>query len=582
MHPNKCLSRNHPKRFAIERLESRLLLCNNVGGTYDTDQVWSDTSQPYCLVGSVVVAGTATLSIMPGVRVVTPDASKGILVSGGLVASGAIFTGPTDIVARAGSNLQLTNATTVEGNQVLFESGSNGSVTDSTFSTAKLKVLSGNVSSIEGNTFLNNSPVFVIPSQVPRFYGTNSYVGNTKLKVQGDMLADAIWEPHPNVISHDLVFDVNVGVGFHLEFRPGVVVTTSSSQAEIYVDGSLTADGVHFSSVSDEVIVRMTGRFDLSNSTITGRVTYAEGASGSIVGNTFDKMTLRMLSPNVADISGNLFEQVYPITTTPSLVPRFYGSNSFLVPAVISVEGEMTSDAVWQPHPNILRYDLVEDTYVNAGYQLDIQSGVVIRNNDVFNSLFIDGVVLATGVSFTGTEIDISVRAGGTLQLSHSTVAGDTVSYEQGSFGSVTDSRFTTARLQLLSTEVSAIERNELVAVAATPSLVHMFHGSNSYPTPGNIFIRGTMHADATWLPFPNLNSYYIYQNVYIGHDYQLDIAPGLLVRGHTRPKLFVDGRVNASGVSIEVPDIFVRTGGTLNLDNSTMAGTQIVSPRRN
>ena len=193
----------------------------------------------------------------------------------------------------------------------------------------------------------------------------------------------------------------------------------------------------------------------------------------------------------------------------------------------------MASDASWIVHPNLSRYSLAADVVVGSAHTLDIASGITISTTNSLVEMFIDGTVNATGASFTGAQTEVYVRDGGTLNLDGATVAGQFISYEAGSQGSISGSSFSTARLGVYSAGVQDIAGNNFQSstpVETLPSSVPLFYGTNTYAVSSTIDVVGTSSGDATWQEHPNLRRYNIAGDVVIPSSYELIVQPNLII----------------------------------------------------
>ena len=267
----------------IEQLEPRLLLTINVSGNITSNTVWSDTTQPYLLVGDLTVSGGVTLTIQSGVEVRTDYSLNEITINGVLDATGVSFVGnETDIYVKNGGRLNLQGGTTVAGDQIKYESGSLGTIANSEFSTAKLRLESSTVT-VSNNEFNRADPVYTTPSLVPQLYN-NTFVNNSTVYVYGTATSNATWRTHPNLTKYLVDGDITVNSGVTLTIQSGVEVRTDYSLNEITINGVLDATGVSFVGNQTDIYVKNGGRLNLqSGSSVAGdKVTYESGSLGDI------------------------------------------------------------------------------------------------------------------------------------------------------------------------------------------------------------------------------------------------------------------------------------------------------------
>jgi len=183
------------RRPRFECLEDRRLLTDVSGYVSGT---WNLAGSPYVLVGSVTVTSGTTLNIEPGVEVNTPDWPRYFNVKGTMNATGARFTGNnTEIVAQSGGEVNLTGDSQVAGDRVTYETGSRGSVLDSSFSSAQLQVFSETVT-IERNTFSDAAPAKMNASCVPKLY-TSTFTSQATIEVEGEAASNATWLDYANI-----------------------------------------------------------------------------------------------------------------------------------------------------------------------------------------------------------------------------------------------------------------------------------------------------------------------------------------------------------------------------------------------
>ena len=268
---------------SIEQLERRQLL-TDVSGPITSNTVWSITSEPYVVVDDVTVNTGVTLTIMPGVTVLSNHGWYDIFVDGTLDATGVTFAGTdTDIDVRSGGRLNLKSGSSVSGDEVWYANGSLGMVTNSEFGSAKLRLETTAVI-VNDNKFSSTDPVLANPSVIPSLYD-NQFLNPATIHVYGVTTdVSSIWHPIPNVSTYRLDEDVTVSTGKTLTIQSGVTVLSNHGWYDIFVDGTLDATGVTFAGTDTDIDVRSGGRLNLKNgSSVTGdKVTYQSGSLGDI------------------------------------------------------------------------------------------------------------------------------------------------------------------------------------------------------------------------------------------------------------------------------------------------------------
>ncbi len=503
-------------RLSGERLERRLMLCSNVSGTYNTDQVWADTSQPYCLVGDVVIGAGASLSIGPGVEVRNVNSNNEMYVRGRVTARDVDFTGTeTELIVEATGTLDLSSGSTLAGHRVLYQPNSRGSIIDSIFSSARLEVFTAGLADISGNTFEGPIPVYANPSVVPKLYGTNRYTSQATIQLAGTMFANADFAMHPNLSRYQLLDDVIVPAAYQLNIQPGLTLHNDNQHAELFVHGRLHAADVDFTGTESELIVEATGTLDLSSgSTVAGqRVLYQPNSLGSIKDSTFSSARLEVFTAGVSEISGNTFQAVAPVYANPAVVPKLYGTNRYTNQATIQLAGTMFASADLSIHPNLSRYQLLDDVIVPATYQLNIQPGLTLHNDNQHAELFVHGQLHAADVGFTGPQTELIVASGGELWVDSAAVlAGNRISYAANSRGRITCSEISLqvdidsgADLDLIGNEIA------IGSVRASGNGAIVIDFTNQYwgtPAPNEIEGRVFHKNDDARLPLVNFTPF--------------------------------------------------------------------------
>ena len=232
-------------------------------------------------------------------------------------------------------------------------------------------------------------------------------------------------------------------------------------------------------------------------------------------------------------------------------------------------------------------YCLTGDVTIPAGNNVTIGSGVVVRTDDRNFDISVRGDLTATGAIFAGAETDITVFTGGTLILQSGTsIDGDTVEYQGGSLGRVSDSTFGSARLRQFSDAVT-VDRSTFTGprpVTTLPSSVPDFY-DNTFATPATIGIIGRATKNASWQVIPNLSDYLMGDDTNFGSgsitvntNVVLTIQAGIIFRTERIVNDFiVNGSLEATGVRLSgFFDLRAANGGRLNLTNSALTGSNV------
>ncbi len=165
---------------------------------------------------------------------------------------------------------------------------------------------------------------------------------------------------------------------------------------------------------------------------------------------------MNVFSTELSEISGNTFERSDPVSSSPSVVTQFYGSNTYTTDATLAVSGTLSVNTTWSVHPNLRRYSLGGDVIVPFGTELNLQPGIIVTNSDFNAEILVDGRTLAFGTEFSGLLMAILVRNGGELILDNSIITGGTrLSYQAGSQGAVSCS---VIGLELNLSDLSSVE----------------------------------------------------------------------------------------------------------------------------
>ena len=147
---------------------------------------------------------------------------------------------------------------------------------------------------------------------------------------------------------------------------------------------------------------------NLIDSRLAGeRVYYASGSQGTVAGNQFTSAAFSLYS-NQVTVDGNTFSREDPVYTSPSLVEKFLGNTFSDSGATIHIFGSTASEPLnpkWPVINNVSRYSLDSDVVVRPFITLTIEPDVEVNTPGRFEELYVDGVLNAAGMTFTGNTV---------------------------------------------------------------------------------------------------------------------------------------------------------------------------------
>jgi len=403
----------------------------NVSGVYSKDSVWTKAGSPYVLVnGGVIVAPGATLRIDPGVTVTSNAAD--IQVKGTLLANGVTFSGDRlAVTAWNGGRIDISASTVSEGD-LIYASGSKGSLKNTTFSGDSTLTLQSSAISIASNRFRGQRPIVVAPDLVSKFSTSSFTNAEAVINVSGITATSAMWSPLGDVRRYVIgTQGVTVSSGTKLTIASGV--TVSSDNADIWVKnaGTLVATGTTFAGAKLAVTAASGAQLDVSASTVTdGQIVYSAGSKGSLRGTTFaGEARLDLLSPTVT-VSSNTFRATRPVWAAPDAVPKLPGNTFTGDDAVITVNGRMTVPVTWAPMGTVRRFDAIGVTIV-SGTTLTVSRTMTVA---IGGTLDVFGTLNASSVTFVGGG---TLKVTGTVNIDCGIVGMNQVTLQPGSKGRI-------------------------------------------------------------------------------------------------------------------------------------------------
>ena len=466
----KSYCKNPRLSGGFEILERRELLTDVSGAVSGT---WNLAGSPYRLTNNAYVSPGASLSIESGVRVVTNGNSYDLTVNPGgeLDASGATFT------------IDVLN----------YQNGSMGNLSGNTLNLTKMTLLSAAVTfdSVNPNTFIGTDPVTTNPSLVSRLFPCTftTATGAATIHINGDAaVGTTTWQPIGAATKYSIDTVMNVPVGSTLTINGAEVSTPAWNNYHGYnlnIYGTVNATNVKFTGypylyVYNGGVLNETGCQVIGTPGNNTWTEYQAGSSGTIGGTTYNTAMLRLFSNAVTldPASADAFIGTDPVTTNPSLVPKFFPFTftSTTGAATIHINGDAAvGTTTWQPvGPAATKYSIDTVMNVPVGSTLTISGAEVSTpawNNYHGYNLNIYGTVNATNVKFTGYPY-IFVSSNGQLNLNGSQatgIAGSTsvIEYQKGSVGQVLYSKISLP-LTIDSESSASIHYNDFSAVNVT------------------------------------------------------------------------------------------------------------------
>lgn len=423
--------------FRFEILEPRLVL-TNVSGVLSKDTVWTRAGSPYVLVGGgVIVNAGVTLRIESGVTVtsVGPD----IQVRGTLSASGVTFSGDKlSITAFNKGSVGISGSTVSEGD-VVFLSGSKGSVKATTFAGESSLQLNTNAVTVAGNAFRGTRPAIVAPDLVG-LLSTSAFTGkDAVITVSGVTTKSGTLSPIGTVRHYAVSrLGVTVSAGTTLSVASGLTITSDDGDILVKKTGTLTASGVTFVGAKMTVAAEDGGRIDVAASTFSDSVLkFARGSKGGVKTTTFARESSLALFSSTVTVSSNTFQARRPVSSAPDLVGRLATSTFTGTDAVISLFGATTAPPAntttavsWAPMGTVRRYDCT-NVIVSAGTSVSVRPGVTVVVN---GPLTVRGSLTSSAATIVGPG---TVNVFGTIATDLGLLGPQTLTLEPGSRGRI-------------------------------------------------------------------------------------------------------------------------------------------------
>ena len=172
------------------------------------------------------------------------------------------------------------------------------------------------------------------------------------------------------------------------------------------------------------------------------------------------------------------------------------------------------------------------------------------------------------------------------MDLKNSELAGDEVSYQSGSRGTVESNDFGNFYFRLGSKDVSILDNDFSLSkpVGSVGSLVDEFY-DNRFSAGTTIQVDETVDRDVAWSAtagidtFEMINVFGNSADITVASGNTLTIGPGVTVTTAGQfDEFFVDGTIDVNGVEFVGAnnEIIVRDGGRLDLRNSELTGNRV------
>jgi hypothetical protein len=569
-----------------------------VGSDLSSDATWI-SSNIYVVNQDLIVNAGVTLTIEAGTIVKFMDNTMEIFVDGILNANGTsgsrvYFTSYNDDIG-GDTNGDDTPADAGQWGSVYFRDGGSGTLNYvemryGGFYDSMLYMDGGTSVAIDHGVFKDSEECAIStdPGNDPTLTNmsptdfTGSMYNGICMRT-GQTGNDATWDE--TEVAYVLLDDITVTSGFTLTLGPDVVVKPRNYTVEMFVDGTLNANGtsesrVYFTSLNDDSVGGMTNNnANASDAGQWGRVYFRVGGSGTLnyvemrYGGFYDSM-LYMEGGTSVVIDHGLFKdsEECAISTDPGNDPTlanmsptdFTGS---MYNGICMRSGQTSNDATWDETE--AAYVLLDDITVTSGFTLTLGPGVVVKPRNYTVEMFVDGTLNANGTSDSRvyfTSLNDDSVGGLTNNNANASEAGQwgrvyfrvggsgALNYVEMRYGGHYDSLLYMDGGTSVLIDHGLFKDSEECAISTDPgndpTLTNMSPTDFTGSMYNGICMRaGQTSNDATW--DETEVAYVLLDDITVTSGFTLTLGPDVVVKPRNYTvELFVDGTLNANGTS--------------------------------
>ncbi|MHA2329984.1 MAG: right-handed parallel beta-helix repeat-containing protein [Candidatus Hodarchaeales archaeon] len=414
------------------------VICKN--GTLGGNETWVSGNIYVITGGDLTVPIGVTLTLQEGV-ILKLDISKSLLVDGivninGVSGNEVIITSVRDDY---GGDTDHTAIAPAPGNwkYVNFRNGSTGNLNYTEFRygggsfsyNGLLRTEAGASVTVDHGKFKNSQGCAIRSDPAYEVTMTNmastDFTGsqyNGMCFVGGSVGVNATWDE--TEAAYILVNDLTVISGITLDLGPGIVIKPYSSGTDLFVDGTLNANGttdnrVYITSIKDDSVGGQTN--NNANPPAPGNwasVHFRNGSSGTLnymefrYGGGFISYNglLRTDAGTTVSVDHGKFKKsqgcairsdpAYEVTMTNMASTDLTGSQ---YNGMCFVGASVDVNATWDETE--AAYILVNDLTVTSGITLDLGPGIVIKPYSSGTDLFVDGILNANGTEINRINV---------------------------------------------------------------------------------------------------------------------------------------------------------------------------------
>ena len=281
------------------------------------------------------------------------------------------------------------------------------------------------------------------------------------IPVSGFISTDTIWnDPRGYRLANSVIVRENAT----LTILSGVMVESNSTGTDFCIEAGATleANGAIFAGIASEILVESGGTANLTNGTeFSGHaVRFQPGSKGVVSNSEFHSGQLEIRSD--IPVHSNIFNQATPIEINPVQAEKLY-LNTYTQEATVEILGTVSVDSELRKFPNLSTYRLINNIMVENHATLTIEPGVTIETRSTGPDFRIEetGTLKFTNATLDGPRGELIVLPGGQADILYSQIEG-TVSYRDGSNGSLKFSNLNNAYLAIDSGSTASIVQNSI------------------------------------------------------------------------------------------------------------------------